>query len=531
MAASSLQMGGDMEELEPLLHGELQGPWEAVDCEYGPNQDITMQELFQRAPNEVIKTLQNRGVSKLGELKVPDVLALNAFNQAEIITIGSDTRDIDYAKVWKKELNDRAAKDKDKLTVGWETDLVLEAYVVNIKRAASHDKDGLLHPLLLRWQAGALSMSIFGLPAVQAVVNYKWEKFARKLLMFELCLFLVWLASFFVFTWLFQDENLSLSLFELVHTPAGIVTVICQILTLLAVIPFIILEHGQVLAYGFNGYLDLWNGLDLLTHLLQLTITGCYLTRTALDSEFLTIACAAQCVCLLFKLQFYSRVFKSTRFAFLEAVRDVVSEIRYYFLFWLIILVGFAGAFHILFRQDQKHGKTGEHFSTISRSILYLFSNQEGLEEIEDMLDTSIPKAAVALAVAFQFIMGMVLSNIIISIMTGALERVNQNEALKWVLHKIVIIDELELTIPPWLEAKFPEWSPCYVHVLRIDPDRVDRVQLGELWQEKDGEGGREEKSGGGGGDDIGSLQNQLQSMQQQLDRLEKLMRKEDVAS
>ena len=43
-------------------------------------------------------------------------------------------------------------------------------------------------------------------------------------------------------------------------------------------------------------------------------------------------------------------MFKSTRFAFLEAVRDVVSEIRYYLAFILVIQAGFACAFYILLR-------------------------------------------------------------------------------------------------------------------------------------------------------------------------------------
>jgi hypothetical protein len=39
--------------------------------------------------------------------------------------------------------------------------------VVNIRHAAAADSDGLIHPILLRWQAGAAHWSTFGLPAVQ----------------------------------------------------------------------------------------------------------------------------------------------------------------------------------------------------------------------------------------------------------------------------------------------------------------------------------------------------------------------------
>ncbi len=121
-------------------------------------------------------------------------------------------------------------------------------------------------PLLKRWNVGALEMEAFGLPAVQvgatrvgqdsprrlcgqpgaqrvwfpvqslaaathphahkpnnapwppappplyglqAVVEFKWHKFARRLLLLELAFFLVWLLSFFSFTILFQARPLA----------------------------------------------------------------------------------------------------------------------------------------------------------------------------------------------------------------------------------------------------------------------------------------------------------------------------------
>jgi hypothetical protein len=62
----------------------------------------------------------------------------------------------------------------------------------------------LLQPLLKRWQAGGLELSAFGLPAIQAVIEYKWRTFARRLLLWQLAVFVCWLASFFTFAILFQ---------------------------------------------------------------------------------------------------------------------------------------------------------------------------------------------------------------------------------------------------------------------------------------------------------------------------------------
>lgn len=87
---------------------------------------------------------------------------------------------------------------------GWSRLVTVEAFVVNIKGAALPDKHGLVQPLLKRWQAGACHYSVFSLPAVQAVLHFKWTTFAGAALMCEMCCFLAWLLSFSVFALVWQ---------------------------------------------------------------------------------------------------------------------------------------------------------------------------------------------------------------------------------------------------------------------------------------------------------------------------------------
>jgi hypothetical protein len=65
-------------------------------------------------------------------------------------------------------------------------------------------------PLLLLLAAAAqargCSAAVFGLPAVQAVINYKWHTWAKKFLLYELACYLAWLAGYTAFTLLFQQE-------------------------------------------------------------------------------------------------------------------------------------------------------------------------------------------------------------------------------------------------------------------------------------------------------------------------------------
>ncbi len=442
------------------------------------------------------------GVTKIGEFKIKSSIVFPAFNGSSIITIGSPHRVINHERIWKQEVFRRAGADA--LTAqragGWNDDVLVEAFVINVAEAADPDKDGLLQPLLRRWQLDG-NLGVFSIPAIQATISFKWHAFARKLLLWELCIFLVWLVSFYGFTFLFQDEDLTLTLPGLLATPRGALTVAFEVLAVIAMVPFIVLEQGTFIAYGISGWLSVWNSLDMATYAIQLTLTAMHLGRIGLESSMLSVLLALQCIFLMFRLQYFSRTFKSTRFSFLDAIRDVLVEIRGFFALLLIIFFGFASAFAILFRNDQGIN----NFDTLPHAFLKIYSSQSGLD-YREMLSSSLPLAASLLNVAYAFIMGMVLVNLLVGIMSNALNRVTEHEALKLLLHKAQVIDELESTLPRWLEDRFEaEWYPKHIHVLRIDPDRVDRVDLDALWaappQQSNGGGD------GGGGNKSGNEQ------------------------
>lgn len=58
----------------------------------------------------------------------------------------------------------------------WSGMVEVEAHVVNIKNCVAANDEGLLKPLLKRWQDEACSQMVFGLPAVRAVINFKWDR-------------------------------------------------------------------------------------------------------------------------------------------------------------------------------------------------------------------------------------------------------------------------------------------------------------------------------------------------------------------
>ena len=104
----------------------------------------------------------------------------------------------------------------------------------------------------------------------------------------------------------------------------------------------------------------------------------------------------------------------------------------------------------------------------------------------------------------------MVLLNLLIGLMTTSLDKITKNEDVRLLLSRAQGIDEIEATLPRWLENKFPDLFPPFLFVLRVDPGKLDAVQNDAMWA---GEGDDERTEvllgggNGGGGEASGAAQ------------------------
>ena len=151
---------------------------------------------------------------------VKDADALLAFGHQIMITRGLDTaQDPEYQRNWEEIIRscvEKSSKRRRKLLEEsksftkraalkrsaedpWEECVIVTAYVVDIEDAAAGLEDGLLSPLVHKTQIGVTSDDIFDLPAIRAIIEYKWRNWARWYLIIEFVLYLGWLFSFVVF--------------------------------------------------------------------------------------------------------------------------------------------------------------------------------------------------------------------------------------------------------------------------------------------------------------------------------------------
>lgn len=54
-------------------------------------------------------------------------------------------------------------------------------------------------------------------------------------------------------------------------------------------------------------------------------------------------------------------MFQPTKNAFVDTLRSVVADVKWFLLFLVLTMWGFAGAFYILFREDQQQFQVSQY--------------------------------------------------------------------------------------------------------------------------------------------------------------------------
>jgi hypothetical protein len=359
-----------MSSAHPLLGHEAEDElWDAIDdaqenfTYVSPNSFYdSLSDLELENPNEEIRFLETDGVVKVADIRVPGEIILSGLLEDDsIVSQPCGTPTLDYEQFWISMLRERqrmSSRRKSKtLARSYKNKTVpCVAYVCRLRLTDIGSPEGLIHNLVQRYYHGTVSESVFALPAVQALVDHKWSAYGRRLMQWQFVCYLVWVGSFYVFTVAFQDEDISLTLSRLVCTRAGLVAVASDVVSLLAMTPSLVIDVATARLYGLKAWASAWNVLDVLTYGLQLYISVCHVLRWRIESGELSVVAALLAVLLLFKIQYFSRVAprKDIRFSFVDDVRRVLHDVRYFMMFLVLILAGYATAFQILFRADQE---------------------------------------------------------------------------------------------------------------------------------------------------------------------------------
>lgn len=323
--------------------------------EFGASQ-VEAKDIL-KDPNLVIESIERYGTYKLGEFEVDDKLGVCAFEGKSMLTMGrNDLHPADWKECWCEELDRewKTASSQQRLRAsGFNQKVKVGAYVVGIEHAAGAPGIGLLQPVLVRWQLGAAPLSVFALPAVQSILNYKWRTWARRFLIFEFILYLLWLLCTVVFALSFVTEDLDWSLEKVWNSNSeGKIRIISCVLSVCFMFPFLIVELNTMWSYGRSWLHQFWNMIDTAMYTLQILILIVYFDRSSIKSGWYSAVLACQCVLLFAKIQYFSRVFDTSRGSLVDTLKVVIGEVKWFLLFIFLTMLSFGIAFSILYRDE-----------------------------------------------------------------------------------------------------------------------------------------------------------------------------------
>lgn len=211
--------------------------------------------------------------------------------------------------------------------------------------------------------------------------------------------------------------------------------------------------------------------------LAQVAIFSVHLSRDFTDSGWISVMIATQHVLMWSKLHCFARVFNPTKTLLMDTIWLVLSDMKSFLGFMFLTLVGFGFAFYTLFRQDRAKFVD---FKNIWHSMATMVSYLLAMFDLNVLYNSTNPRAALLLWTTFEFIISVLLLNVLIAVMTASFNKVTQDEGLRYLCTKAHIIDELESTLPRWAQSSV--WYPPFIHVLKVHPDSSYEVNLSSVW-------------------------------------------------
>ncbi|GMH34069.1 hypothetical protein BSKO_01903 [Bryopsis sp. KO-2023] len=486
-----------------------------------------LRDLFKKGAHdasEIIKVIGQHGVRKLGEMDIEASLVKHGFKGRTSKTMGHDDLEVnDWQRMWLDKL--LSGKRLDPAFVD-DRMVRVEAFAVTIRNASGAGRNGLLHPILKKWQAKACPIEVWGLPAIRAVVSFKWNHWAKHYLLMEFCLYMLWTIVFTVEALTYKEEDLTKNMFQLWNDDDshGKMMVVLSFLSTFFMLPFTLIEVSTIIRYRTRWY-NLWNVIDVLTQFVQVTCTVLYLATTKIEPNTFNLLLATQTVLLLVKIQFFARAFVAVESSMLDMLKAVLRQMRWYLLIVGLTMYTFTVALYIMFRLQQKPdlealtqyreqecpGEKREEtydrlmeckpwecnttstspldfeyciprpfleFDNIFRAFLTMYGLMLGAWEMEDYLeDAPYPYITLSFFVIYMLIMSVLLYNLLIAMMIDSHAR--QMEVRKLWVHvsRAEIIDELETALPKFITKRHQE---PFIHALRIVPPK--HASMDSLW-------------------------------------------------
>ncbi|CDW82688.1 wd-40 repeat protein [Stylonychia lemnae] len=319
---------------------------------------------------------------------------------------------------------------------------------------------------------------------IQTIINFKWQLYTLSYYRIKFYIYLVFMVAFIfdVFYSIYSskstDDNAKQTEDkESQHDqqPSIFLKITPKILCGLVLFYFSIHLIRQLIIKGASSFSDFWNMID--SSLVVFYISFCCLEFTYEDSDLLILNKILLIILCFIKLFYYLRIYEGLS-ALIQILTGVLSDLKYFFILFLIFISLFGTIFLVLFKADSIN-----EYSGVSGIAYFLMSFRisTGSYQLADYQnqDNTLVIFSWILWIFAVLTLNIVFMNFIIAVISESYEIAMQHIIAQSYQVKAKMIAEREALFSQY-DLSNQDFFPNYLVVRRLSNNEVNEV--GE-WQ------------------------------------------------
>mmetsp|Transcript_18845 Transcript_18845/g.33656 ORF Transcript_18845/g.33656 Transcript_18845/m.33656 type:complete len:361 (-) Transcript_18845:366-1448(-) len=261
-------------------------------------------------------------------------------------------------------------------------------------------------------------------------------------------------------------------------------------------------ELRQMRATGIIKYFmdDAWNPLDFVSYLLIFCILPLNIwaepscppdsPSNVLNASFrvpwLSELIALEVVFLWMEVLHYAVGFRSTG-GIVRIFQQIIIDIRWFMALQVVLMLGFGAAFAVIFAgqlpcDPELHDKC--RYNVAYSSLTYSFTSMIGLLlgdiTVLEFFNSPLPFWSVMFMIAYEFLVFVVLFNMLIALMADTFVKVKESEELQFMRGRAGIICSMEDVMPNKMANRF-KLFPRYLHIVQMVEDGEFKAALNSI--------------------------------------------------
>eukprot|EP00798_Chlamydomonas_sp_ICE-L_P018926 gene18926-25491_t len=340
--------------------------------------------------------------------------------------------------------------------------------MVKLPYAARIGKDSILETLIGNTQ---INVKTFGSETLKAIINYKWDRFAKKQIFTKALVYMVFISIFTVYAIIRTDMDPDDSLAECMQDSISATGIVLSVIIFFFGLYYLALEVIQMVKLGLRAYFDSgWNVMDIVGYSICLVLAPCEILRYGVAySDFMWPLVAVQTVLLWMKVGFFAFAVDGLG-NFIYMASEILKGMRYFMLLLVTLWLMFAVAFMNLFPKSYVYGdgttntllpdvdNMWRYFHSFGIALMSAYMTTFNALDPHDALPTRHPEVAIILICVFNFIIILLLTNMLITLMADIYYRIRDYRDVVFMENRgQLVIEPTSTTVSATIEM-LPSW-------------------------------------------------------------------------